>query len=147
MDLEDQSDNGPDTLTTDTAAGDLAKWKAMSRKHEDAEKKALADLAAATTRNAALETELQQAKDASTQDRAKALRYEVAAEKGLPLTSVANLVGATRDELAASADGLLETVKALAGATPPAPPQPPVQSDAAASMAEAAQSFFGGALR
>jgi hypothetical protein len=49
-------------------------------------------------------TELERSNAANA---AKALRYEVAAEKGIPLTAAARLVGATRDEIAADADRFL----------------------------------------
>lgn len=43
----------------------------------------------------------------SAQNAAKALRYEVAAEKGIPLTAAPRLVGATREEIVADADRFL----------------------------------------
>ena len=43
----------------------------------------------------------------SAQNAAKALRYEVAAEKGIPLTAAPRLVGATREEIATDADRFL----------------------------------------
>lgn len=53
---------------------------------------------------------------------ARALRYEVAAETGLPLALASRLTGSTREELAADA----ETLKTLipVGATPPRTPAP-----------------------
>lgn len=53
---------------------------------------------------------------------AKALRYEIAAETGLPLALASRLTGSTREELAADA----ETLKTLipVGATPPRTPAP-----------------------
>lgn len=46
---------------------------------------------------------------------ARALRLEVAAEKGLTLTQAKRLVGSTKDELEADADELLESFGAGAG--------------------------------
>lgn len=43
----------------------------------------------------------------SAQNAAKALRYEVAAEKGIPLTAAARLVGTSREEIATDADRFL----------------------------------------
>ncbi|MET0887563.1 MAG: hypothetical protein ABWX92_14065 [Mycetocola sp.] len=88
------------------AESDLA---ALRKEIEDsklsAEQKAAADLKAA--------------QDAAATSAAKALRYEVAAEHGIPLTLAARLTGTTREEIERDA----ETFKTLipAGATPPVP--------------------------
>jgi len=60
---------------------------------------------------------LASAQKTATESAAKALRYEVAAEKGIPLTAAARLTGTTREELLADADAL----KGLLGATGPGP--------------------------
>jgi hypothetical protein len=49
---------------------------------------------------------------------ARALRLEVAAEKGLTLTQAKRLVGSTKDELEADADELLESFGGAAGGNP-----------------------------
>lgn len=85
------------------ALADLRKEIEDSQK--SAEQKAADDLAAA-----------QRAADEAA---AKALRYEVAVEKGLPLNLAMRLSGSTRDELVADADSLMEFVQA-----PAAKPQP-----------------------
>lgn len=51
------------------------------------------------------------AEQRATEAEAKALRLEVAAEKGLTTAQAKRLVGTTRDELEADADELLETFK------------------------------------
>lgn len=57
----------------------------------------------------------------------KALRLEVAAEKGLNPAQAKRLVGTTKDELAADADEILEAFPAKPAATPP-PSQKPSPS-------------------
>lgn len=57
---------------------------------------------------------------------AKALRYEVAAEKGLDLALAARLTGSTKEELEADADALMALIpKAPEQAADPAPPAGP----------------------
>lgn len=80
-----------------TAADALAKVQEM-------ENAKLSDLERAQNEAAA-------AKAAAEQATATALRYEVAAEKGLPLALAARLQGSTKEELAADA----ESLKALVG--------------------------------
>jgi hypothetical protein len=105
----------PDPAAPDTAAPDpledVAKWKAMSRKHE-AEAKTNA---AAAKRLAEIEeaqkTDAQKAADkmADSERRAqeaevRALRYEVGIERGIIPKLLRYLTGATREEIEASAD-------------------------------------------
>jgi len=102
------------------------KWKALARKHE-AQAKANAD---AARKLAALEeagkTEAQKAADTAAEDKAarvaaeaRADRLEVAMAKGLTPGQAKRLQGATRAELEADADDLLESFPA---AEPPRPP-------------------------
>jgi hypothetical protein len=59
---------------------------------------------------------------------ARALRYEVAAEKGLDLALAARLTGSSREELAADADALMSLIpKAPEAPTPPTGPTVPGQ--------------------
>lgn len=110
----DLGDAGKRALTAEREARRTAEAEAaaLRKQIEDAtktaEQKAADDLRAAQA-------------EAAT-NAAKALRYEVAAEAGLPLALAARLTGSTRDELAADA----ETLKTLipAGATPPRTPAP-----------------------
>lgn len=72
---------------------------------EQAKVKAFED---ANKTQAEKDTEARAALEAtSAQNAAKALRYEVAAEKGIPLTAAPRLVGATREEIVADADRFL----------------------------------------
>jgi hypothetical protein len=57
------------------------------------------------------------AQKAASDSAATALRYEVAAEKGIPLGAAARLTGSTREEMLADADVL----KGLLGTTAPGP--------------------------
>ena len=114
--------------TTDPKA-DAEKWKALARKHQ-AEAKKNADAAArlADIENASKsETErLTSAAQEATARAAKAesalLRYQVAAEMGVPAALAARLQGDTEDELREDAERLLALVP-----TPPdgAPTKPP----------------------
>jgi hypothetical protein len=60
------------------------------------------------------------AEDRATQAESRALRLEVAFEKGLTPAQAKRLVGATREELEADADELLETFKPAEQGKPPA---------------------------
>lgn len=66
--------------------------------------------------------DLKAAQEAAATNAAKALRYEIAAEVGLPLALAPRLTGATREEMLTDA----ATLQALipAGATPPRTPAP-----------------------
>lgn len=55
----------------------------------------------------------------------KALRYEVAAAKGLSLTLAARLSGSTREELEADADALMTLIPKAPDAAPAPPPNGP----------------------
>ena len=97
------------------AAKAEADLKALQKQIEDSQKsadqKAAEALAAAQT----------QANEAA----AKALRYEVAAEKGLDLALAARLTGSTREELEADADKLMALIPKAPETSPPAPPVGP----------------------
>lgn len=66
--------------------------------------------------------DLRAAQDLAAANAAKALRYEVAAEAGIPLALAARLTGNTREEIAADAENLKTLIPA--GATPPRTPAP-----------------------
>lgn len=98
-------------------AVDVAKWKAMARKHEQQAK----TNAAAAKKLAELEdankSEIEKASEAAktAQERAdaaeaKALRYEVALDKGVPKKLMKFLTGSTAEDIEASADELLEAL-------------------------------------
>lgn len=91
------------------AEADLA---ALRKQIEDAsktaEQKAADDLKAAQAEAAA--------------NAAKALRYEIAAEAGIPLALAPRLTGSTREEILADAEQLKTLIPA--GATPPGPRSP-----------------------
>lgn len=63
----------------------------------------------------------------SAENAAKALRYEIAAEKGIPLSAAPRLVGGTREELAADADKFLADFPALRVSVTRAPAPDPSQ--------------------
>lgn len=63
---------------------------------------------------------LQKAQNEAASALLTAARYEVAAEKGVPLAMAGRLQGSTRAELLADADELLKLIPAGNGATPPA---------------------------
>lgn len=104
---------------------EAAKWKALSRKHEDQAKSNSAAAKRLQEMEDANKTEAQKAADttAAAVKRAeeaeqRALRFEVAGEKGLTPAQAKRLVGATKEELEADADELLESFK------PPEKPKP-----------------------
>lgn len=101
---------------------ETAKWKALARKHEN-QAKANAD-AARRLKEAedADKSELQKATDRAQsaererdETRGQLLRLEIAAEKGLTPAQAKRLIGATREELEADADELLEAFTARGG--------------------------------
>lgn len=114
-----------DGANSENAAGDgkdwqaeADKWKALARKHEQ-QSKANAE---AAQRLAAIEDEqksegekfaerLAAAEKRATAAEAKALRFEVAAAKGVPANLVRFLTGDTEEDLAKAADDLLAAVK------------------------------------
>lgn len=111
----------------DTAAPaehpDIAKWKALARKHEQTAKAN----AEAARKLAELEDRDKSAADKAAEQSAAAIaraekaerelvRLRVASEKGLTPAQAKRLVGNTEDELAADADELLADLK------PSAPP-------------------------
>lgn len=100
------------------AAKAEADLKALQKQIEDsqktAEQKAADAITAATT--------------VASEATAKALRYEVAAAKGIDLALAARLSGTTKEELEADADALMTLIpKAPAPAVPPTGPTVPGQ--------------------
>lgn len=122
-----------DTASDKDTDSDVAKWKSLARKHEG-RLKALGinspeeadELRKSAKRLKEIEeankSELDKAKDGQTAAERRAidaetklLRLEVAAEKGLSPTQAKRLMGATREELEADADELLEAFRAEGG--------------------------------
>lgn len=103
---------------------EAAKWRELARKHET-RAKANADAAKRVKEmEDAEKSELTRAQEAaqSAAERAvaaeaKALRYEVAADKQVPSRLMKFLVGTTKEELEASADELIEALKPDTGAS------------------------------
>lgn len=110
------SDKGPDL------EAEVRKWRDMARKHE---KRAKANADAATKLQQVedakkSETERAAEKAAEAERRAadaeaRALRYEVASDKGVPANLVKFLTGTTEEELEEQADELLTAVKPSGG--------------------------------
>lgn len=114
---EQLGDPGKKALQSEREARKQAEdaLKALRQEIEDskktAEQKAADDIAAA--------------KAEAGQSSAKALRYEVAAEKGLDLKLAARLTGSTKEELEADADALMALIpKAQQAETPTGPTVP-----------------------
>lgn len=109
------------------ALGDPGK-KALVAERE-AHEKAKADLAALRkeiedgkkTAEQKTADDLKAAQDAAAQNAAKALRYEVAASKGLNLQLAARLTGSTKEELEADADALKALIPDAKGTPKPDP--------------------------
>ena len=94
------------------------KWKAMSRKHEGEAKKGADARAKLTELEQASKSEVERERDAkaaaegrASEAELRALRLEVAFDKGLTPAQAKRLVGATREELEADADELVATFK------------------------------------
>ena len=112
-------------------AAEVEKWRALARKHEArAKENATAAARLAEIEDAAKSEAQRLAERAEKAERAlqdatlRSLRLEVAAEKGVP---AALLTGTTAEELAASADALLE----FRGAAPKPPAAPPATGQGA----------------
>lgn len=99
----------------DARAKAEADLKALRQEIEDSKK--TAEQKAADAIQAAQAT----ANDATS----KALRYEVAAAKGLDLSLAARLTGSTKEELEADADALMALIPKAPDAALPAPPNGP----------------------
>jgi hypothetical protein len=105
----------PDTSATD----EVAKWKALARKHEQ-QAKANADKAkrldeleeASKSEQQKLMERAEAAEKAAADAQSRLLRAEVAAQKGLTAQMAARLVGSTKEELEADADELLADLAA-----------------------------------
>ncbi len=130
-DPADLGDAGKKALTAEREArkaAEKAAAEALARikEFEDAQKSEAEKAADA----------LRTAQETATQSAAKALRYEVAAEKGLPLEAAARLTGSTREELLADAD-VLKTLIGNAPAPRPDLTQASARGSAAATGPEA----------
>ena len=121
--VEPPAPPAPPAETPEDIAADRDKWKHFAREHEKAAKanadaaKKLADIEAASLSDAEKKDKAL-ADTAAERDAAKAelLRFRVAAAKGIPAEAADLLVGATEDEMNATADRLLAVMKS---ATPP----------------------------
>lgn len=126
------------------------KLKALARKHETRAKENAEKAKQYDALEQASKTELERAVDAARAEgraeaETKAMRFEVALEKGLPPALARRLQGASREELEADADELLKLAPAAAAPRAPDLGQgartPVVVSGAAAGKAEAARRF------
>lgn len=113
------AENTPENETENTQpdpAEELRKWKALARKHEQRAKEnsSAAEELAKIRESQKTEAEKLQDKVSAAEKRAaevemRALRAEVAFEKGLTPAQAKRLVGTTKEELEADADDLLNT--------------------------------------
>jgi hypothetical protein len=109
----DGADDGPGD-----PAAEAAKWKALARKHEGDAKKYKGSHEELEKLRESQKTEEQKRAEAqaAAEKRAeeaeqRALRLEVAAEKGLTPAQAKRLVGTTKEEIEADADDLLQSFK------------------------------------
>jgi len=112
---DDKPDPDPDDKPDPDPKDEVAKWKAMARKHEQQSKANAKAAEKLKELEDAGKSEIEKATAAAAEahKRAeeaelKAIRLEVAAEKGLTPAQAKRLVGATKEELDADADELLE---------------------------------------
>lgn len=135
-DPKDPTPNDPDKGDPDKGDGkdpqaEAEKWKALARKHEANAKANAAAAKELAELKEADKTEVQKAADkaADAEKRAqdaetRALRLEVAVEKGLTPSQAKRLVGTTREEFEADADDFLESIKTDdKNPTPPGKPR------------------------
>lgn len=101
-----------------------SKYEAQQKVNRDLEKKLKGEAGN-------LQKELSSAKAEAQEHAARALRYEVAVEKGVPLDLADRLTGTTREELTADADVLRKHVNGSASSAfaPGVRAEPPVKHD------------------
>lgn len=111
---QETDDKGPDTGEPDYK-DEVAKWRAMSRKHEAQAKtnsdaaKRLAELEDANkSETQKLADKVSAAEKRTADAEAKATRYEVASELGVQAKHLKYLSGTTREDIEASAKGILD---------------------------------------
>lgn len=136
--LEDQPDAPDDTPDDDDkpdtpsqpadTGGEEAKWKALAKKHENEAKKFRKELD--ELKNVG-KSEVERLTDRATaaeklagETEARALRLEIAHDKGLTPAQSKRLVGSTREELEADAEEILETFGGGAKPKPGDRPRP-----------------------
>lgn len=130
--MADTDDTPADEPATDSgtadALGDGGKkaLEAERKARRDAEaalKDVQAQLKELTDKDKSEVEKLREEVASLTKDRddaaAKALRHEIAAAKGLTAAQAKRLVGATKEELEADADEILEAFPSQGGSTPP----------------------------
>lgn len=106
-------ENGKKALTAERKARTAAEQKAREledriREFEDAQK----------SEDQKRSERLAESEKHAATNALKALRYEVAAERGLPLTAAGRLQGETKEELAADADELIALLGEQKNSTP-----------------------------
>ncbi len=132
-DVDTEPVTGDDTASDDAVDPDLGAKKALEaeRKARREAEKQLRDLNARLkeiedkdkSEVDRLREQVEQLKSEATTATAKAIRAEVAAEKGLTAAQAKRLAGATREELEADADEILEAFPTR-GVTPPPSDKP-----------------------
>lgn len=110
-------DGGLKALQAERARAAKAEADLKAYKQEIEDSKKTAEQKAADALAAAQAT--------SSENATKALRYEVAAEKGLDLALAARLSGSTKEELEADADKLMTLIPKAPEVSPPATPTGP----------------------
>ncbi|MCB1240645.1 MAG: hypothetical protein KDB30_13380 [Tetrasphaera sp.] len=119
----------PDTPPAAPPAQDGTDWKAEARKWEERAKANKAELDAHQQQIAdSQKTAEQKAADAAADAAAaklEALRWQVAATKGLDPILATRLTGSSKEELEADADALMALIPPKAPEAPPAPPAGP----------------------
>lgn len=110
-----QPDTGAEDAGEPDYKAEFEKWKALARKHEQQAKanadkaKRLDDLEEANkSEQQKLADKASEAEKRAQQAEAKALRFEVATEKGVPKKAMKFLTGETQEELESQADEILE---------------------------------------
>ena len=118
----------PDTAAPVEAAQPDVDWKALARTWEKRAKEnadAATRLAEIENANKTAAQKQAEAFDAARQEAATAtaqlLRYEVAADKGVPPNLVRFLTGTSRDEIEESAAALMDAIPGAPGSPPRAP--------------------------
>lgn len=156
--MSDELDNNTDAITdniVDEPQGEVHEtdWKAEARKWEKRAKDAQglreaaekwaeyeASLKPAQER---LAEELQQTKAEAESARTALLRYEIAADKGIPADAIKLLNGSTREELEDAADSLLALI---ANQSKPKSPKPDLSQGKPATGGATTADQFASAL-
>lgn len=115
LDVVPQGDAGTGNPGPDSEVDWRQKFEAQQKVNRDLERKLKGEAGSLNTQLQELQTKLANQETEYQDAAARALRYEVAAETGLPLNAAARLQGATKEELVSDAEELAKMLSRTTG--------------------------------